>query len=265
MRRMAEPFLPASVEPPDFYVAAIGRSGSTMLCNWLASPPNRLVFHEPFFLRPQNSRLLRIQLDELGMAVSDEDWAERDETPAQRFERLMAPRLQGRRWGLKEVLCEEHVRILDALAPARVLITVRNIADVALSFFEKHRVQGNLDRFSDEWVERYCISESAGLVDYHRLLHARAIPHHVVRYEDFIAADAERAAVARFVGWPGGGRTGDHLAAFDRAFEVERHGRSVSDQIRSREHRSLDLTQLRLSDIIAEQCADYQVEFGYIA
>ena len=262
---MAEQFLPSGVEPPDFYVAAMGRSGSTMLSNWLASPPDRLVFHEPFFLRPQNSRLLRIQLAELGMAVSDEDWAGRDETPAQRFARLMAPRLRGRRWGLKEVLCEEHVRIPDALAPRKVLIAVRNIADVALSFFEKHRLQDNLDRFSDEWVERYCIAESAGLVDYHRLLHARAIPHHVVRYEDFIALEAERDAVARFVGWPGGGATGDHFAAFDRAFEVERHGHSISDQIRSRDHRSLNLTQLRLSDIIAEQCTDYQVEFGYIA
>src|SRR4051812_22329475 len=60
--RMVERFLPEGVDPPDFYVAAIGRSGSTLLCNWLASPPQRLVFLEPFFLRPENSRLLRIQL-----------------------------------------------------------------------------------------------------------------------------------------------------------------------------------------------------------
>jgi hypothetical protein len=260
---MAERFLPDAVDPPDFYVAAIGRSGSTMLCNWLASPPERLVFNEPFFLRPQNSRLLRIQLEDFALAVTDEEWAERDESAAERFDRLMAPRLAGRRWALKEVLSEEHVRALDALIPARVLITVRDIADVALSFFEKHRTQGNLDRFSDDWVWRYCIKESAAIVDYRRLLKAQAIPHRIVRYEDVVSCEVERIAIAEFVGWPGGGPTAAHFTAFDRAFEVERHGRSISNRNRSAADRNLSFAEFRLSEEIAEQCNDYRNEFGY--
>jgi len=53
------------VHSPDFYVAAIGRSGSTMLCNWLSRPPAQLVFVEPFFTRARNPELLRIQLEEV--------------------------------------------------------------------------------------------------------------------------------------------------------------------------------------------------------
>jgi hypothetical protein len=260
---VTEGFLARGVDAPDFYVAAIGRSGSTMLCNWLASPPDRLVFLEPFFLRKQNSRLLRIQLRDFGMPASDEEWTERDETAAERFERLMAPRLQGRRWAVKEVLCEEHFRALDALHPRKVLVTVRSIDDVALSFFEKHRVQDNLDRFSDDWVVRYCLEETAGILRLLRLLEDMKIPHRVVRYEDFTTSGSERSAVSSFVGWPGGGVTALHFDEFDRSFEVERHGRSISDKLRGSGERDLGYEQLRLAQSLAEQCADYQAAFDY--
>lgn len=260
---MAEEFLPNGLAPPDFYVAAIGRSGSTMLCNWLSSPPQHLVFLEPFFLRPMNSRLLRIQLRDFGMPVCDDDWAQRDETAPDRFDRLMYHRLMGRNWALKEVLCEEHVRVIDALNPGKVLITVRNIGDVALSFFEKHRTQDNLDRFGDDWVVRYCLEESRGILDYQQLLANKGVPSRVVRYEDVTNSPAELTSVAAFVGWPGGGLTSKHFAEFDRSFEVERHGTSISDRTRSRSDRNLGYDEVRLSEAIAEQCADYQRAFGY--
>ena len=47
---MAESFLPPGVERPDFYIAAMGRSGSTMIDNWLTSTPDHLVLVEPSFL-----------------------------------------------------------------------------------------------------------------------------------------------------------------------------------------------------------------------
>jgi len=260
---VAEQFLPDSIDPPDFYVAAIGRSGSTMLCNWLATPPDRLVFLEPFFLRPQNSRLLRIQLRDFGMPASDEEWDQREEGASGRFARLMAQRLRGRHWALKEVLCEEHFRILDELRPAKVLITVRNIADVALSFFEKHRAQDNLDRFSDDWVVRYCIEESRGILEYRKLLESRRVAARVVRYEDVTNSAVELRSIAEFVGWPGGGDTSKHFAEFDRSFEVERHGTSISTRPRSRFHRNLCYDEVRLSETVVEQCADYQAAFGY--
>lgn len=251
-----------SAPRPDFYVAAMGRSGSTMVSNWLSDPPSRIVFNEPFFLRPGNSRLLRIQLRNIGLAVSDQEWSQVDDSPEKRFERLMGPRLAGRRWAAKEVLCQEHLAMLRTFEPPRVVVTVRNIADVALSFFEKHRLQGNLDRFSDKWVVDYCLRESAGLVDLVELLEDRRTPLHIVRYEDIVASDEARCALSAFTGWPGGGDTSANLADFDRAFEVQRHGASLSRSGPERK-RTLGDGLDSAAASIAEQCADYQRRFGY--
>jgi hypothetical protein len=256
---MAEPDPP----PPDFYIAAMGRSGSTMLSNWLSGPPNRFVFNEPFFLRPMNSRLLRIQLRAWGMEASDAEWAQRDESPTDRFVRVMGSRLNGKRWAAKEVLCEEHRAMTAVFAPPRVIVTVRDIADVALSFFEKHRIQQNMDRFSDEWVTDYCLRESEGLVDYVAQLESVGIPFRIARYEDFARSDEERARIATFVGWPGGGDPSASFKDFDRGFEADRHAAgspSTSTPSRSRE---LPMTCVHAAEELAEQCAIYQARFGY--
>ena len=246
---------------PDFYIAAIGRSGSTMLCNWLSEPPKRIVFNEPFFLRPANSRLLRIQLRNLGLEVSEQEWTAADRTPPDRFRRIMGPRLEGRRWAAKEVLCDEHLAMTRTFAPPRVLVTVRDLEQIALSFFEKHRLQDNLDRFSDDWVRDYCLRESAGILSYLDVLAELRIPSRIVRYEDFIASEAERAAVADFVGWPGGGDVAANLEDFDRGFEVRRHGRSFGTQALLRA--TLPAVAIAAAREIAECSPAYQKQFGY--
>jgi hypothetical protein len=263
MRQMDKISLPPGVGPPDFYVAAMGRSGSTMLCNWMCRPPGQLVFIEPFFLRPTNPRLLRIQLTDFGLAASDGEWAQRDEPGPDRFRRIMGPRLAGKQWAFKEVLAEEHSAAIAAFAPPRVLLTVRNLRDVALSFFEKHRIQTNLDRFDDAWVRDYCVRESEGMVRLLKRLLAEGIPHRIVRYEDFTRSEAERRAVAEFVGWEGGGRVDSHLDRFDRQFEVERHGAQISSRLRSAGERALGAAEHALAGDIAKQATEYQREFGY--
>jgi hypothetical protein len=257
-------FLPQGVRRPDFYVAAMGRSGSTMLCNWLTRPPEQLVFIEPFFTRTSNPRLLRIQLADFGLAVDDEHWAFADDTAAERFRRLMAARLRGRRWGFKEVLTEEHYRAIGAFSPQRVLITVRNIADVALSFFEKHRLQNNIDRFDDEWVIQYCCRESAGLLAFREFVERRGIPLLTVRYEDFTRSEETRRRVVEFIDWEPGGDTGSHLGDFDRGFEIERHGRGISAAVRARSERELDSALLAAAGELASRCAEYQRAFAYV-
>jgi hypothetical protein len=253
------------VPRPDFYMASIGRSGSTLLCNWLTRIPDQLVFNEPFFCRPQNSRLLKIQLRNFGMPTSDDEWEPREESADERFSRLMATRLEGRRWGFKEVLSEEHTRVLDRFAPAKVLITVRNIVDVALSFFEKHRTQGNLERFSDEWVAAYCAEETRGILRFQHLLDARRVPYRVIRYEDVIRSQETLKCVEQFLGWNGGGDTAAGLVDFDRGFEVERHGRTISGTPYNRHERGLGSQHLELAGEIGKGCRAYQVHFGYDA
>jgi len=243
----------------DFYIAAMGRSGSTMLCNWLSTPPDHIVFNEPFFLRPMNSRLLRIQLRNLGLDPSDEEWARTDESPMDRFVRLMGSRLQGRRWAAKEVLCEEHSAMTAAFRPPRVIVTVRNVEHVALSFFEKHRIQQNMDRFSDDWVVDYCLRESAGLLDYVATLEVAGVPFHVARYEDFARSDEERSRIAAFVGWPGGGDPAANFEDFDRGFEARRHA-DLADACPTR---SLPESCIRTARDLGERCSAYRARFGY--
>jgi hypothetical protein len=235
-----------------------------MVCNWLTLAPEQLVFVEPSFLDVRNNRLLRIQLANFGMAPSDREWDEEDASAAARFRRLMAPRLTGRRWALKEVLCSEHNAAIDKLSPSRILISVRNIFEVAVSFFEKHRVQDNLHRFDDQWVADYCVRESRGLVALRRQLLGRSIPSSTVRYEDFTRSEAARHNVSGFLGWKGGGATDLHFDHFDRSFEVERHGEAVSSRLRTRAERNLGPDELALAHLIEERCTDYQREFGYI-
>lgn len=260
---MAEPFLPPGTQRPDFYIAAMGRSGSTMIANWLTSSPRHLVFVEPSFLSLPNTRLLRIQLENLGLGPSDEEWDVEDGSAASRFARLMAPRLAGRRWAVKEVLCSEHVATLDQLCPRKVLITVRDMHDVALSFFEKHRLQGNLARFSDEWVAEYCTREAAGLIALRDELLRRSIPFEIVRYEEFTQSEETRHRVAAFVGWPGGGATDANLDRFDRSFEADRHGSQISSRNRQASERDMDGSLHILADSIKQQCGEYQRAFGY--
>lgn len=260
---MVRPVLPAEVEPPDFYLAAMGRSGSTMICNWLTDAPDQLAFIEPSFLSLPNTRMLRIQLDRFGMGPTDEEWATEDRTAEARLQRLMGQRLAGKRWGVKEVLCSEHRAAIVKLAPRRVLISVRDIGDVALSFFEKHRLQGNLNRFDDQWVVDYCIREAEGLVALHAELEAGSLPFAVVRYEDFTRSAHCRQAVADFVGWRGGGATDAQFDRFDRSFEVERHGHTVSSRIRTRAERNLGSAERDLASRIATRCEQYQQVFGY--
>jgi hypothetical protein len=248
---------------PDFYIAAMGRSGSTLLANWLTRPPNQLVFSEPFFTRSENPRLLRMQLASFGMPATEEEWEVRDETAAERFARMMAPRLEGRRWGFKEVLIDEHMRVLEQFAPAKIVITVRNILDVALSFFEKHRLQGNLNRFGDDWVVSYCVEQSTGILRYRKHLDACGVAHLIVRYEDFVCSDEARDSLQNFVGWTGGGDTTSNFNDFDRSFEVDRHGTSISGLMRERQDRSLSPAEFDLAAVIAERCNEYQVQFGY--
>lgn len=264
MRRqgVTDVFLPPGLAGPDFYVAAMGRSGSTMLCNWLSRPPEQLVFNEPFFLRAVNSRLLRIQLAGFGMAAGNDEWSQADVSGRERFRRLMAHRLAGRRWAFKEVLTEEHFAVLEAFSPPLVIITVRDIEQVAQSFFEKHRVQDNLDRYDEKWVAEYCLRESTGILEFRQTLVERGVPHRVVRYEDFARCKGERQKIADFVGWRGGGDTAAHFDQFDRGFEVERHGGDVSVPLTSGERRLND-REREIAGTIAERCGKYQEQFEY--
>jgi hypothetical protein len=248
---------------PEFVIASIGRSGSTLISNWLTHPPDRIVISEPVFFRLHTFQILRDQLAGLGMSFTDDEWLAEDADGHARFLRLFAPRLAGKHWAFKEVLSEQYNRVLNEITPPRVVLTVRHIAEVAASFLEKHRLQAIDNFFTPKWVRNYCLTETAALMAFVDRLTKRGIPFHVVRYEDFIASHDVQRALSDFVGWPGGGQTDRHLAQMNRAFEASRHGGGIGTAAHARSERALTDADERLVADLSDQCSTYQRRFGY--
>jgi hypothetical protein len=257
-----EPLAP-DLPRPEFLMASMGRSGSTMMANWLTAPPERVVLIEPSFFALRNPNMVRVQLPEFSVPASDAEWMFADADWQARFTRVFAPRLAGRRWALKEVLVAESRRIMATFAPPRVVVTVRDIAAIAASFLEKHRLQGNRDRFDAGWVGAYCRRESAAMVALCQDMAAQGAAYHVVRYEDFAASPAIRARLAEFVGWPGGGNPQRHFGKLGRGFEAERHASGIGTHTPSLPERALEPGELALLAGIEADCAAYQAAFGY--
>lgn len=248
---------------PDFIIASLGRSGSTMIANWLTRPPGEIVLIEPFLFALRNPAMLHSQFADFGIAATAEEWSHPDADWQARFARLFAPRLARRRWAVKEVLGDEHRKLIAAFAPPKVVITVRDIDAIAASFLEKHRRQGNRHRFDAAWVADYCRRETSQIMALREELAASGTPCRVVRYEDFTASQAERTALADFVGWAGEGDVGRHLGDFGRGFERERHGDSVGSAQPDIASRQLEAEELSLVGAIAEDCAAFRAAFGY--
>ena len=248
---------------PDIYIAAIGRSGSTMLCNLLTCAPERVVFIEPKFHSPPYRALLAPQLAQYGMEISQT--AEKQVEgldPLARLNHLLGPHLRPIKWGFKEVQCSEHQRVLEVFAPKHILVNVRNIFNVALSFMEKHRRQGNEARFSPAWVQEHCLRESLGLVDFCTALAQQGQSYTLVRYEDFTRDPAERAALEKALGWSLGQDANPFLEGFNRGFEARRHqGRAFREPTLA--ERGLPDDLVKHAQEIEEQCAAYQRFFGY--
>lgn len=255
--------LPGDLPRPDFLIASVGRSGSTMISNWFTRPPGQLVLIEPFLFALRNPAMIHRQLAHFGLAATDAEWEFADADWLARFRRLFAPRLAGKRWAFKEVLGEEHRKALTAFAPPRVIITVRDIDAIAASFLEKHRLQGNRDRFDADWVVAYCLRETRAIVDLRATLAAQGTPCRVTRYEDFVASAEERGALASFVGWAGDGDVGRHFGHLGRSFEAERHAGGIGQAAPSLTTRALEPAELALVEQITADCAAYRAAFGY--
>lgn len=211
----------------DFYIAALGRSGSTALANWLTTPPSHVVLHEPNLLGETPTRLLEIQLTEWGMTR----------------EQALAGH-----WAAKEVQTELHHRMIDAFRPAKIVLCVRNIRDAALSLFEKHRLQDSLDRYSDDWAADYMLTEAEGLVRLAERLDREAVPWRVMRHEEF--GERSLRALADWLGWPGGGDMARGFEAFGRAFEADRA-----------RVRGLPAEVTALATTIGQQCFAFEQRF----
>jgi len=246
---------------PDLYIAAIGRSGSTMLCNMLTRAPEQIVFIEPKFHTPPYRAMLAPQLLQYGMEAKAPP---QGLAPVPALDHALGAQLRPIKWGFKEVQCSEHQRVFEVFRPVHILINVRHIYNIALSFMEKHRRQGNEDRFSPTWVLDYCLRESQGLIHFCEHLIERGQAFTIVRYEDFTQNPQARTALEKSLGWKIGNSSNQFMEDFNRGFEANRHqGRGFREPTVAERELPQDL--IKLARNIEVRCAKYQAYFGYEA
>lgn len=248
----------------DLYIAALGRSGSTMLTNMLTRVPDHLMFNEPRFHAPPYRGVLQAQLDRFKITLGNvADIDPKTMAPDIYLKRLLGPHLAQSRWGMKEVLCSEHAANMSLFSPKYVILSVRHIFDVAVSFFEKHRRQGNDHIFTPDWVEAYCQRETSGLILLHKNLCANNHPVLVVRYEDLTQdAQACLSPLVKDWAWPITGHATTGFASLNRGFEVDRHGAKPNVPV-SLEMRELPDDLLERASLIQNLCHGYLQYFGY--
>jgi len=234
-----------------------------MLCNILTRQPEQIVFIEPKFHTPPYRKMLTPQLLQFGMEISESRYKQAQGlAPIAMLDQLLGAQLRPIKWGFKEVQCSEHQRVLEVFNPAHILVSVRHIFSIALSFMEKHRRQGNEGQYPPAWVLDYCVQESLGLVLFCQHLSAIGHPFSVVRYEDFTQDPHFRAALERSLGWKFGDKPMRFLDGFNRGFEANRHeGRRFREP--SIAERNLTSEHVGLANDIEIRCAGYQRYFGY--
>ena len=248
---------------PDLYIAAMGRSGSTLVTNWLTRPGSQVLFYEPNFFAGKVTAKLASQCHDLGVSITDVKENETGIGTRLWLENRFGNQFDKLKWGFKEVLCDLHERCLAELEPEFTIVTVRNITDIYLSFIEKHKIQQNEHRFPPQWSYDYCVSESERMVAFARRLEAQNHRHVIVRYEDFVASPEKRAEIEQVSGWQGGGDLSRHLSLFDRGFEASKHKGGLTTKIRHSDSRKLEPVFYERASQLAGACKSYQMFFGF--
>ncbi|MDJ0768353.1 MAG: hypothetical protein QNJ12_06145 [Ilumatobacter sp.] len=253
-----------SLPPADLYIAALGRSGSTMLANLLTTPPTRWLIVEPRFANATTGRDVLAQARSVGIAIGDDEWPLRvDETPEQRIGRIFRDRILAlEKWGVKEVRHDVLVASLDILRPKHTIVLVRDLRDVAVSLYEKARRDDD-PRYDDEWLRTYLTQAPGGILAVVDALGGR--DHRIVRYEDLTGDAGVRAELGQWLDWPLDGRPDRNLAAlFQRAHEVELHDGAVTRRSVGR-HASGELSPgaRSIAAWAHRNGAEFQDRFGY--
>ncbi|GJD76782.1 hypothetical protein [Methylobacterium goesingense] len=228
----------------DIYIAAIGRSGSTALANMMTFLPEQNVLVEP-------------TAHTFGFNEWDIIKNPQDESKFLKY--YLSLTNTSNKIGIKEVIPKSHKAIINILHPRIILILVRNIEDVYLSFTEKHIKQNSVSIFPSEWVEEYCIKSSEELLNIHKSYDNVVI----IRFEDFFWSIHERKRFIAKTGWNLEGSPFKNFTNYDRLYEVERNV-FPRDKSLSPLERNIENIEQEKSKIIGTKCLTYQSFFGYI-
>lgn len=244
----------------DVYIAAIARSGSTLICGLLTYPPDHLCLVEPWFIWGMRGQACFRQLQRFGLRITERDWLTalfpREKASfVRRYGSFIAPHLASvRKWGAKEVRPEFHLPTIETINPRFVLVLVRDIRDVVRSLARKQAAEGMDESESTAWISGYCTAAAPCL------LRLRSRPRSItVRYEDFVASEAARADLGGRLDWPLVGRVNADFDLFGRGSEAAAHRGRVSPAVHPQSSEWVEA----LAEEMHARCADYQGAFCY--
>jgi len=248
---------------PDVYIAALGRSGSTMLANLLTIPPHRWVMTEPRFANGSTGTNAVHQAQAFGFQMRAGEWQQLSgESPTERIQRFFTPRLAGlERWGLKEVRHDLIEPTYEFLSPHRVVVLVRNIRDAATSLVEKAERDGP-DRYGDDWLRTYLTKTPAALLNLvGRLADAE---YRAIRYEDLVSDPLTRASLSDWLDWPLDGDPSRNLdTIFPRENEVALHGPEVTTKSVEKRKAATGGRAAEIAAWAVDVNGEFQRRFGY--
>lgn len=216
-------------------VAVMGlmRSGTTLVADLMTLRGKSLVFSEPNlhgrWSAGPPAQLHRLAAD-FGLAVAPPPTEPPKASPARihhYFDRAILPALQDLDfWGVKYVDLVGWESLFDRYKPAKLVLCVRDLREVALSAIElvermRLAFAGRQHMRDEAWVfARLCYSV-------HELMSLRRHPHFVLRYEDLVSDPATRQRLADYVGLPElGAERLNLLAESERRnkWELTKHG-----------------------------------------
>jgi hypothetical protein len=247
---------------PDVFIAALGRSGSTMLANRLTTPPDRWVLIQPRFANASTGSDLFSQAvlfdDTLGTPPSRSE----GESHYEAVERVFAPALNRlSRWGLKEVRHDLYQPTIDLLSPRQVIVLVRDLRDVAVSLLEKMSSDGD-SQYDHAWLRKYLTDTPAAIVELLKTADANATK--LVRYEDLVADSTTSDQLAEWLDWPLDGQPDRGLRqVYRRDREVDLHGGVVTQAALGRHTQSAHPDAPELTAWIQTHHAEFHERFDY--
>jgi hypothetical protein len=195
---------------PLVYIAAVRRTGSTMMTELLSDPPACFVFREPrlplgrlqLAKRDEPRRILR----EFGVRVEPVSKRMRSLPPREaiRVFRQFCEESQDRihQFGVKEIRHEGWERVGEEFPDMKVVITVRDPRDIFLSMW--HR-RDTLEQRHRRWMEPEVLAEDVNRESRRLERIAERHDHIVVRYEDICRHPERIDEVRRFTDSTAGG------------------------------------------------------------
>ncbi|MFO7596974.1 MAG: sulfotransferase family protein [Desulfocurvibacter africanus] len=249
----------------DCYIAAMPRSGSTMLANLLTLPPCRLALVEPWLPHGCRSPSVLEHLRGFGFDIPDSEWTDAGgpagrEGNGPRVARLLANRMAGlERWGVKEVRPALHQPSLALIRPRRVVILVRDMFSAAQSLWDKARRIPRPGQ-NEQSLATFILDAATCLQEL-----ARDLPTdqaRVVRYEDITTDEACREDLGRWLDWPLAGNPSRDLELYGRKWEIQRHGDAISPA-HCGQRIDLPTQAMDFTVAVLERAREYQTAFGY--